>query len=195
MAEAKEEKSRTNQRKSQPLPGIPKVPKEKEQKTRLPLMRTVHGTPKRAGHLAVGKGWSGGVFTRPLGRKDPPGPAPGIVQSSEAAPGHFHSQPPAHRQVLALPGAPAGLCAARASQSADGGRDSCGRWPGGGRAQGEREAPRAGARGREGRAETEGTQPAPAPACRRSALGIGGAQATAPPSQKKERDPLRGPCP
>lgn len=91
------------------------MPKEKEQKTRLPLMRTVHGTPKRAGHLAVGKGWSGGVFTRPLGRKDPPGPASGTVQSSEAAPGHFHSQPPAHRQVLALPGAPAGLCAAGAA--------------------------------------------------------------------------------
>lgn len=82
VAGAKEEKSGTSQRKSQPLPGIPKAPKEKEQKTRLPPMRTVHGTPKRAGHLAVGKGWSGGCLLGLLGAKTLRGRRP--AQSSPA---------------------------------------------------------------------------------------------------------------
>lgn len=82
---------------------------------------TVH--PKRASHLALGKGWESGwgVFTSPLGRKDPPGPLRSQSRPAtlRAALGHFRSRAPALRQVVALPGAPAGLCAARAAPASE----------------------------------------------------------------------------
>lgn len=67
---AKEEKSETSRRKSQPLPGIPKVPKEKEQKKLDFLLCeqfTVH--PIRASHLALGKGYGWGCLLGLLGAK------------------------------------------------------------------------------------------------------------------------------
>lgn len=67
-----EEKSETSQKKGQPLPSISQVPKEKEQKTRLPPPRTVCCTPEKC---QPPRTWRKGrvVFTRPFWCKDPPG--------------------------------------------------------------------------------------------------------------------------
>lgn len=158
-------------------------------------MRTVRSTPKRAGHLAVGKGWSGGCLLGLLGAKTLRGRRP-----AQSSPARRHQVtftlsrlPPARcSRYLAPPPAfvpPAPRqpeCGWPAGQlRALGGRRPCAGGEGGSPSR----CPRS-----EGRAETEGrSRSAPAPGCRRSALGVGGAQATAPPSQQKERDPLRGP--
>lgn len=160
---------------------------------------TVH--PIRASHLALGRGGGGRVYSASWAQR-PSGPSPGTVQASVVR-GCTRSL--SLSAACAPPGAhptwrPARpLCRPRPRQRADGPRDSCGRGPGGGRAKGEREAARAGARGREGRAGTEAAQPAGScanvPAIHVRASGTRGAQEAAPPSQHEERDPLRGPCP
>ena len=85
--------------------------KEKEQKTRLPPLRTVCCTPEKC---QPPRTWRKGrvVFTRPFWCKDPPGRRAGELRPARlsAAPRHPRPQPPAHRQVLALPGAPLPLC-------------------------------------------------------------------------------------
>lgn len=153
---ANEEKSETSRRKSQPLPGIPKVPKEKEQKNLDFLLCeqfTVH--PRRASHLAPAKGRDGGVYSASWAQR-PSGPAPGTVQAGVAR-GYSRSlslTPPAPRQVCVLPGAPTGLCAACAPASVPTARGTA--------VDAGREAARRGGRG---------TQPAPVPAGGRGARG------------------------
>lgn len=124
---------------------------------------TVH--PKRTSHLALGKGWGwgGGVYSASCAQR-PYRPAPRTVQASVAR-GCTGSL--SLSAACPLPGARPTwrpyrpLCRPRhPRQRADGRRDSCGRGPGGGRAERESEAACAGARGREGRAGSEGAQPA-----------------------------------
>lgn len=106
-----EEKSETRQKKSQPLPSISQVPKEKEQKTRLPPLRNrllyTRKVPATS-HLEKGEG---GVYSA-FSMQRPSGPARRRAQAGAAlaAPRHPRPPPPAHRQVLALPGAPLPLC-------------------------------------------------------------------------------------
>ena len=86
------------------------MPTEKEQNTRLPPVRPVRGTPeKRQSPRPRGGGGGWGCLLGLAGAETQP------AARLPAAPGHFRSPPPAQRQVLALPGAPAGLCAARAA--------------------------------------------------------------------------------
>lgn len=157
--------------------------------------------PIRASHLALGKGRDGGVYSASWAQR-PSGPTPGTVQAGVVR-GYTRSLsltaacPPPGVRPTWRPHRP--LCRLRHRQRADGPRDNCGCGPGGGPAEGERDAARAGARGREGRAGTEAAQPAGScanvPAIHLRASGTRGAQEAAPLSQQEERDPLRGPCP
>lgn len=74
-------------------------------------MRAAHHTPGRPGHLALGTGWGPPTTRRVHSAARAPHGSQG-PRGSWLRPGHFLCQQPGHRQVIALPGAPARLCAA-----------------------------------------------------------------------------------
>lgn len=67
--------------------------------------------PDVPGHLALGTGWGPPTTRRAYSAARAPHGSQG-PRGSWLRPGHFLSQQPGHRQVIALPGAPARLCAA-----------------------------------------------------------------------------------
>lgn len=151
-----------------------------------------------------GRGGSpgGGCLLRLWGAKTLPArsaPSPGQQRSGLPSVTFALGRLPSARWSPYLARPPAFVLPARPQPASRGPRDSCGREPGGGRAQWERQAVCSGARGREGRAGTEGAPPAGSRASVRAVRAPAGgtrwAQAAAPSCQGKERDSLRGPCP
>lgn len=168
-------------------------------------MRTVHCTREEspspcaweAAGLSPGGVYSASPAQRPCGPAPLAGPG---RRGPRLRPAHFRSQQPAHRQVLALPGALARLCAARAArrQRRPGAAPASAPMPGGTAAGAAGRRDRAGegvsARGcrRAGRGPRAGRGAASLQRRERPGrLGPEGRGRLPPPPQLEERDPLR----
>lgn len=172
-----EEKSEPGQRKRQLLPYIPKYRRNRDKTLDFLPCGPLTVLSKTARHLALGERvGAGGVYSASR-RKDPTGQRGPGRQPATFAPRA------AHRQVLAPPGAPSGLCAARAGAPMPGGTAA-----GAGRAAGRR-------RGRE-----EPTAPVP----RAGRVGAEGTPRPGGPERRarlphlpsgKIKDPRGRPCP